>query len=82
LLAWTDLSKDKRPAFMALGLFVVLIAILVTPPVAHYFALFPVPAGAAAAIAIAVILSGVVLRYIWRARLFERLLAVNVNDPH
>jgi cation-transporting P-type ATPase E len=81
-VGWTDLSKDKRPAFMALGLFAVLLAILVTPPVGHYFALFPLGFGAAGAIGVSVVLWVLALRFIWRARLFERFLAVNVNDQN
>ncbi|MFW6028193.1 MAG: HAD-IC family P-type ATPase, partial [bacterium] len=72
---WTDLSKDKRPAFMALGLFAVLLAILVTPSVSHYFALFPLGFGPAGAIGVSAVLWVLALRFIWRARLFERLLA-------
>lgn len=53
---WTEVGRDRRPALMALGLFVVLLAILVTPPLAHYFALYPVGFGAAGAIGVAVIL--------------------------
>jgi cation-transporting ATPase E len=62
---------------MALGLFAVLVGVLVTPTLSHYFALFPLGAGAAGAIGVAVILWALALRFIWRARLFERLLALD-----
>lgn len=74
---WTEVSGDKRPALIALGLFAVLVIMVITPKLAHYFALFPVGAGAAGAIAVAVILWTLALRSIWRAKLFERLLALD-----
>jgi cation-transporting ATPase E len=74
---WRGVSSDRRPAYMALGLFVVLTSIVITPALAHYFALFPLGIVAAGAIAVALLLWGLVLRLIWRKRLLERLLALD-----
>jgi cation-transporting ATPase E len=74
---WAEMSGDKRPAFMALGLFAVLMTVLLIPQLAHYFALFPIGAGAIGAIAAGVLLWVFALRFIWRAKLFERLLALD-----
>jgi cation-transporting ATPase E len=74
---WTEQSADRRPALMALALFAVLVAVVMTPGLAHYFALFPIRAGAIAAVATALVLWVFALRTIWRGRLFERLLSMD-----
>jgi cation-transporting P-type ATPase E len=74
---WTELSWDRGPAFLALGLFAALVAMVITPALSRYFALFPVGWGAIGAIAVSLILWTIALRLIWRARLFERLMAVD-----
>jgi cation-transporting ATPase E len=74
---WTEQSADKRPALMALALFAVLVAVIMTPGLAHYFALFPIRAGAIAAVGTALVLWVLALRAIWRGRLFERLFSTD-----
>jgi cation-transporting P-type ATPase E len=73
---WTGQSPDSRPTFLALSLFGVLLVILVTPALSTYFALFPIPPGAAAIMGLAVVLWVFAVRFVWRARLFERLVAL------
>jgi len=75
---WTNFHGDKRPAYMAFGLFAVLLVIVNTPVLANYFALFQIPIRAAAVIGLAVILWAFLLRFIWRAKLLERFLELDV----
>jgi cation-transporting ATPase E len=74
---WTEQSADRRPALMALALFAVLVAVVMTPGLAHYFALFPIRAGAIAAVGTALVLWVFALRAVWRGRLCERLLSID-----
>jgi cation-transporting ATPase E len=74
---WTEQSSDMRPALLALALFATLVAIVMTPTLTRYFALFPIRTGALAAIGAGLVLWVLALRAIWRGRLFERLLSVD-----
>ena len=76
---WTHQSNDKRPAILALALFASFIAIILIPQLSHYVALFLLGPGAAAAIAVAVLVWTFALRAVWRARLFERLVSLDAT---
>jgi cation-transporting ATPase E len=67
---WTRQSPDKRPALLALGLFLVFGAVMLTPDLAYYFALFPVGRGVAIILGIVIFLWVLALRTIWRTGLF------------
>jgi cation-transporting ATPase E len=74
---WTAQRSDKRPALLALALSASLALIVMVPALARYVSLFPLGPGAAAAIALAVLLWTLALRTIWRTRLFERFVSLD-----
>jgi cation-transporting ATPase E len=67
---WTHQSPDKRPALLALGLFLAFVVVILTPDLAYYFALFPVGRGVAIILGIVIFLWVLALRTIWRTHLF------------
>jgi cation-transporting ATPase E len=71
---WTQPVQDKRPALLALCLFLVFTTVLVIPPTAHYFALLPAFKVLVPIMLIAVPAWFLVLRSIWRHHLLERML--------
>ena len=73
---WTHQSPDKRPALLALGLFLAFAVVLLTPDLAYYFALFPVGRGVAGILGIAIFLWVLALRTIWRKHLFARFFTL------
>jgi len=77
---WTHQSPDKRPALLALGLFLTFVVVTVTPNLAHYFGLFPVGPGVVIHLGIAILLWVLALRAVWRAHLFDRFLALDTAD--
>jgi len=73
---WAPVSTDKRPALLAAALFVALLVIVVTPPLARYFA-FVVPSVFGFSLVMAITaLWFFTLRSIWRRRFFERFLGL------
>jgi cation-transporting ATPase E len=77
---WTQMSQDKRPVFLALGLFAILVAVIVIPEVQYYFGLFKLGPGEPAILGAAVVAWAFALRTIWRTKLMDRLLALDA--PH
>jgi cation-transporting P-type ATPase E len=76
-LGWRkEVSPDKRPALLALGLFIVFMIIASYQPLGYYFGILVKP------LPINMILIGLVViwfflvRAVWRARLFERFLGL------
>jgi cation-transporting ATPase E len=75
---WAPVSPDRRPALLALALAIIYIVVLIIPATANYFGLVtPGLRGPE----LRVMLVGLplwflILRTIWRAKLFERLLTV------
>jgi cation-transporting P-type ATPase E len=76
---WTTKSPDRRPALLALGLFVVFLVVILTPTLANYFGLLRAGGLERDVMLVAVPLWFLSLRTAWRAKLFERFLSV--DDP-
>lgn len=76
---WTTKSPDRRPALLALGLFVVFLVVILTPALANYFGLLRAGELERDAMLVAVPLWFLALRATWRLKLFERFLSV--YDP-
>ena len=77
---WTGgdtLSSDRRPALLALGLFLALVAIMAAPALRAFFALEPLEPQYAALVAAAVIVWVFAVRLFWRRRLIERFLEMD-----
>ena len=72
------MSPDKRPALLALALAVIYVVVLVTPITANYFGLVTpgVQGPELKVMLVTVPLWFLILRTIWRAKLFDRLLTV------
>jgi cation-transporting ATPase E len=75
---WTTVSPDKRPALLALALAIIYVIVLVTPITANYFGLVtPGVRGPELRVMLVTLpLWFLILRTIWRAKLFDRLLTV------
>ncbi len=76
--AWVGgdaLSGDWRPSLLALGMLGLYLLIMAVPPLRAFFELTPLPALYWLLIGAAVGIWALALRFIWRAFLFERLLA-------
>jgi cation-transporting ATPase E len=77
---WAPLSPDKRPALLALALAIVYIVVLFVPTTANYFGLVT-PGGPEGAVMLVTLpLWFLILRLIWRLRLFDRLLTVGESS--
>ena len=74
---WTTKSTDRRPALLALGLFVVFMVVILTPALANYFGLLRAGGLERDVMLVAVPLWFLSLRIAWRAKLFERFLSVD-----
>jgi cation-transporting ATPase E len=74
---WTGaapLSDDRRPAYLALALFIAYLIILAVPSFRGFFELRVLEPLVYLLIAAAVVLAGVLLRLVWRSNLLERLI--------
>ena len=73
---WAPVSPDKRPAWLALALAIIYVVVLFTPVTASYFGLVT-PGGPEAEVMLVTLpLWFLILRALWRAKLFDRLLTV------
>jgi hypothetical protein len=70
-------SPDRRPALLALGLFVVFMVVILTPTLANYFGLLRAGGLERDVMLVAVPLWLLSLRTAWRTKLFERFLSVD-----
>jgi cation-transporting ATPase E len=80
--AWVGgdvLSGDWRPTALALGMLGVYGAVMALPPLRTFFELTPLGAFDYLLIGVLVAAWALVLRFVWRSRLFERLLDPRVN---
>lgn len=73
---WAPVSPDKRPAWLALGLFVVYVVVLYVPVTANYFGLLTPHGPEWEVYAVALPLWFLTLRTLWRHRLFPRMLGL------
>ncbi len=77
-LGWRDeVSSDKRPAWLALGLFVLFLVIWSVGPLGYYFGILVKPPPVIAGIMGLVVVWFFLMRAVWRTRLFERFLGVD-----
>ena len=74
---WTTQSPDKRPALLALGLSLIFIVVIRTPDLANYFGLLTPGGPELPIILVMTPLWFLTLRTVWRAKLFERFLALD-----
>lgn len=80
-LGWRrEVSADKRPAWLALGLFIVFWIIWSFDPLGYYFGILVKPLPINLILLSLVIVWFFVVRTIWRARLFERFLGLDIHD--
>ncbi|MFM2032139.1 MAG: hypothetical protein RLZZ297_904 [Chloroflexota bacterium] len=78
---WVDeVSTDKRPAWMTLGLTLIFLVVLYVPASASYFGLVAPGGPELKFFAILLPVWFLVLRTIWRGRYFEKLITVDQND--
>jgi cation-transporting ATPase E len=74
------LSGDRRPALLAIALFFLFVVFLVVPPLRDFYGLTPLrQLDHYVIIALAVIIWLFVLRFVWRARLVERYLNMDLS---
>jgi len=74
---WTKGSPDRRPALLALGLFVVFMVVILTPTLANYFGLLRAGELERDVMLVAVPLWFLALRTAWQTKFFERFLSVD-----
>ena len=72
-----ELSSDRRPLVLTLALFGLFAAILAVPGMRQFFELTALRWIDFGAILIVVLIWAVVLRFIWRRRLFEWWLGID-----
>jgi cation-transporting ATPase E len=80
--AWAggdDLSGDWRPTLLALGMLALYSLIMLVPTVRKSFELATLRGVDVALIAAVIIVWALVLRFVWRRRLFERWLGVDIS---
>jgi cation-transporting ATPase E len=77
-LGWRqEVSPDKRPAWLALGLFILFQIIWWVPPLGYYFGILVKPFSVTSLILGVVVIWFFLIRAIWRANLFERFLGLD-----
>lgn len=77
-LGWRkEVSPDKRPAFLALALFILFQIIWWVPPLGYYFGILVKPFSVTSVILGVVVVWFFLMRAIWRANLFERFLGLD-----
>lgn len=85
-LGWrTEVSADKRPAWLALGLFLLFWVIWSVGPLGYYFGILVKPFIINLALMGVVVLWFFVIRTVWRTHIFERILGLrttNLTDSH
>jgi cation-transporting ATPase E len=78
--AWVggdDLSGDWRPTLLALGMLVLYGVVTAVPPLRAFFELTPLRGWDYLLIAAVVLAWALLLRFVWRARILERLLSLD-----
>ncbi|MCB0175376.1 MAG: HAD-IC family P-type ATPase [Anaerolineae bacterium] len=81
-LGWRrNVSPDKRPAFLALGLFILFQFIYFEPLLGSYFGILHKPADTYLGILGLVVIWFFLIRFIWRAQIFERFLGLDRDAP-
>jgi cation-transporting ATPase E len=76
-LGWRkEVSPDKRPALLAVGLFIVFLIIASYGPLGYYFGILVKPLTVQAILIGLVVIWFFLVRAIWRANLFERFLGL------
>lgn len=73
-----ELAGDWRPTQLALILLGLYLVVLATPPLRNFFDLVPMPLGEYGALAALAIAWAILLRWVWRARILERFLDVDL----
>lgn len=76
-----ELSPDKRPTYLAFGLFLVFVVIMLIPPMRGFFELVLLRAQDYAIIGGATLIWMLVLRFIWKYRVFQRFLGLE-SEPN
>jgi len=80
--AWVGgdaLSGDWRPTLLALAMLGLFGLIMAVPPLRAFFELMPLRGWDYVIVAVAVIVWALLLRFAWRARLFQRLLDLEIR---
>ncbi|MCX6049843.1 MAG: HAD-IC family P-type ATPase [Chloroflexi bacterium] len=77
LASWREVSPDKRPTWLVIGLIALLLVGLYIPPVSNYFGFMPPFAPTWGAILIGLLVWAVGLWLLWRKRWMDRLLAMD-----
>ncbi|HEY2194009.1 MAG TPA: HAD-IC family P-type ATPase [Actinomycetospora sp.] len=75
--AWAPVSPDRRPAWLALGLFVALVVVLIVPTTRNYFGLTAPDPPVVYAVVPTVVVWFVVLSLVLRHRILERVLGLS-----
>ena len=76
-LGWRkEVSPDKRPAYLAVGLFVLFLIIWSVPPLGYYFGILVKPLSVTTIIMGVVVVWFFLVRAVLRSNLFERLLGL------
>jgi len=77
-----ELTSDRRPTWLAIGLFLLFLASFVIPPLRDFWGLMPLRQYTDyVVIVVVVIFWAFALRYIWRARFLEKYLDVDFGGP-
>ncbi len=77
-----ELSSDRRPTWLAIGLFLMFLASFMISPVRDFWGLMPLRQYTDYLfIGVVVIFWALALRYIWRARFLEKYLDVDFGGP-
>ena len=78
-VAGKNLSEDKRPALLAIGLLLIFIVVVAVKPLRDFFELVLLRPVDYLVLGLAVVLWALVLRFVWHAHLFERFLGLEIE---
>jgi cation-transporting ATPase E len=77
--AGNPISKDIRPTYLAVGLFVIYLVILMVPSMSHYFDIIPLSVNEFLWVLAAVAAWTFAIRWIWRWNVVDRFLSTELK---
>jgi cation-transporting P-type ATPase E len=75
-----ELSGDKRPTYLAIAMFITLVVVNLIPSTRNIFELQPLPLQDHLFVGGVIVIWTLLIRYIWRARLFDRFLGLDAKE--
>jgi cation-transporting ATPase E len=77
--AGRPISKDRRPTYLAIGLIGIYLVLLIVPSLGSFFDITPLSLKEFAWVVAAVAAWAILIRWIWRWRVVDRFLSIDLK---